>query len=108
MGLLWKNENSVDLSLKEILNEIKLLRSEVNALNTKNEELKQEINELKQKEESATENLVAHMKRTIDNQIIIEKKIIQYADEYLTPIHQNVYNMYNDVERELKSIKGKI
>lgn len=108
MGLLWKNENSVDLSLKEILNEIKLLRSEVNALNTKNEELKQEINELKQKEESATENLVAHMKRTIDNQIIIGKKIIQYADEYLIPIHQNVYNMYNDVERELKSIKGKI
>lgn len=48
------------------------------------------------------------MKRTIDNQIIIEKKIIQYADEYLIPIHQNVYNMYNDVERELKSIKGKI
>lgn len=47
MGLLWKNENSVDLSLKEILNEIKLLRSEVNALNTKNEELKQEINELR-------------------------------------------------------------
>lgn len=108
MGLFWKNENSVDLSLKEILNEIKLLRSEVNALNTKNEELKQEINELKQKEENATKNLAAYMKRTIDNQIIIEKKIIRYEDEYLTPIHQNVYNMYNDIERELKYIKEKV
>lgn len=65
MGLLWKNENSVDLSLKEILNEIKLLRSEVNALNTKNEELKQEINELKQKEES--NSMILLMQRITPN-----------------------------------------
>lgn len=101
MGIFDKSESPIAPLLREILDEMKVLKEE-------NQELKKEINELRQKEESATKDLVAHMKRVLDNQIIIEKKIIQHKDDYLIPIHQNVYNMYNDVERELSNIKGRL
>lgn len=108
MGIFGKSESPNTPLLREILDEVKKLKDEMKVLKEENCELKKEINELRQEEESATKDLVAHMKRAIDNQIIIEKKIIQHRDDYLIPIHQNVYNMYNDVERELRNIKGKI
>lgn len=43
----------------------------------------------------------------IDNQVKIDNKLISYKDAYWSPIHNNVFNMYNDYDRDIREIKKK-
>lgn len=101
MGLFGEKANSVEPLLREILGEIKILRSEIKTLSSESQDLKKVINELKQKESEDVTQTTSSLKLVLSNQVKISRQISNSVEEFIEPTFHNVRNVQRDLKEEL-------